>query len=471
MQEEIQLQKYRTGTTIIYFNRDITEENYPITTYPATLYLNNQGNPYDLIVTDNNNNQEVWKLSGSDNINRIATVAQGGRVIHGRMFEQLIERSINDITGIQQKFINKMDQMFTAGTESYVMSKTKLLEDINVFINIERSFDILNTISTYNKTYNQIPKRNSKTGVVFGKIEAIQKIKDEDGNNIRIPLREIPFAIFNPTDKFPTINSVDDNGNRLRMYFQDKSVGWPNENYYTNPFSHEFDKEFLLEKESYLFDANSREKKMPDEFLFSTLTNENGEFILNNIPTGPQTLMFEVDLLQQGLSKEEVALNFFPYRGDNISNIDEVPHFFFRQIPIDVLPSWGYEQSGYTQVDVSVNLDLRKWTTYFFPTTCTRVSNVAKYYFDNATYDLLDKSDKGEVVLDKAGYNVSGTTEYPKTDIFMRVNSNLLYKYTPAPLVVEVRDMTKQGYPKEGIQMVNIDNILDKEGGRLKTLI
>jgi hypothetical protein len=77
--------------------------------------------------------------------------------------------------------------------------------------------------------------------------------------------------------------------------------------------------------------------------------------------------MVEVDLLKQGLTKDEVSLNFFPYPTTSNPNVDNIPHLYFRQFAINVVPSWGDFQSGYTQLNVSIPLDMRKWATYIFP--------------------------------------------------------------------------------------------------------
>ena len=49
--------------------------------------------------------------------------------------------------------------------------------------------------------------------------------------------------------------------------------------------------------------------------------------------------MVEIDLLKQGLTKDEVSLNFFPYPATPNPNIDSVPHIYFRQFSINVVPS------------------------------------------------------------------------------------------------------------------------------------
>ena len=77
--------------------------------------------------------------------------------------------------------------------------------------------------------------------------------------------------------------------------------------------------------------------------------------------------MFEVDLFKQGLTKDEIALNFFPFPSSDSSPLDSIPSYSFKQFPVSVVPAWGTIQTGYTELNITVNYDLRKWTTYYVP--------------------------------------------------------------------------------------------------------
>ena len=453
MQEQISIKRSRSGTTAYFFNTDINESNYATSTVPAIVRLNSNLNvPIELNSFDGasftgNSHSVLWERSGENEYQNTAsqhsmipqtnphgkktnfiTAATQSNYVTGRTFSQTYQNTATDINKIQirNRFTASMSSMFTAGTITYVFFEDTLIDDIFANVKLERSFDILNTLDIYNKVDGEYSYRESSTGVVFGKLEAIQKIVDEEGNKIRIPLRNVPIGVFNQSNDFPTPNSVDENGDRIRLNFKTRqsngSVSINPSNYF-NAESAALDDQFL--------------KKYPLEGLNShptfkniVYTNDNGEFILNEIPTGAQVLFFEVDLLKQGLTKDEVALNFFPYPPsfENVS-IDSIPHYFYRAIPIDVTPSWGTSfLTGYTEVDISVNLDLRKWATYIFPPV---------------TYSGL-------------------TTDSPE-----------YFNISRAPMTVKVRDMSKfdqvkalnkdpETYPSQRIQMVEIQNFIDK---------
>ncbi len=449
MQEEILIKRYRSGTTIHFFNTDINPNNYETSTVPAVVKLSSLENipmklhAFDGVYITGNSSTVLWKRNEQQNWHNSEvrmdyvhdTYWPNPNYISGRTFSQTINLPIENVgvSAITNRFIEKMNEMFTAGTTTFVFAEPLLIDDLYANIKLEKTYDVLNTLSIYNKVSGEYPIRESNTGVVFGKLEAIQKITDANGNKLRIPLRNVPIGIFTASDEFQTQTDLDKDGNRLRLNY--RPITETEDTYPLNYRSSYFNEESAEFDNTFLIRTPLSGLSIHPTFSNVVYTNENGEFFLHNIDVGPQILFFEVDLLKQGLTKDEVALNYFPYPPsyDNIS-IDTLPHYFYRAIPIDVVPSWGTSyQTGYTEVNISTNLDLRKWATYIIPPVTSN-----GYAMDSAEY-------------------------------FTNISR--------APLTVKVRDMSKfdekkltastaeerlETYPSKGIQMVEISNILDK---------
>lgn len=229
------------------------------------------------------------------------------------------------------------------------------LEDMFVNISLIREYDFLDTLSIKNNLQGQWPTSSSNTGVVFGKLLAVQKIKDENDEFIKIPLRNVPIIILNKENELVSLNPQQNINARIPLNCQENS----NKDLYFDDFSYNFDKRILPEIDS---------KNVGETYKYSTITNDNGEFIIPDVPIGLQTLIFEIDLLKQGLTLDEIDLNVSPIPKTNELSFSESPHLVYREIPINVLTSWGDPLNfGYTRVDVDINLDLRKWTTHFLP--------------------------------------------------------------------------------------------------------
>lgn len=337
------------------------------------------------------------------------TEAENQNVIKGVKFTTYGARVFDSLTRVNiiNSFTSEANSISGNSAYTSVFFEDKKDKDYNVSISLNRTIDTLNTLNVINHPLAEIPSQESETGVVIGTLYAQQKILNENGEKVKIPLSNVPIVIFNKSDEFESISSIDDNGNRIFLNMYQNT----NSNQYANIESFVFD----LGKESAekkignpLPDKYSTVQPIlyskeyltiPEKFKYSTITNENGEFILQNIPTGNQVLMFEVDLLKQGMTKDEVALNFFPYPLESEPNIDNIPHFYFRQIPISVTPSWGSFQTGYTQVDITAHIDMRKWCTFYtFPVSVAGKNIeelIAAGINENITFLARDMSKEG----------------------------------------------------------------------------
>lgn len=401
--EQIRLKKSRIGTRLCFFSSTIAPGNNG--SVPAFVILDQLNAPISIRVISNN----VMDWRNEDNsffeINpplQNHTIISGAAIFNSLTYEISEQRlaSIRNNWSLQN--LSNSD-----GTSfSYVFHQVEEVDDMFADVYLHRTYETLDTIDIFNNLVNEIPQQQSNTGTVFGKLLAIQKIKDINNRNVKIPLKNVQVGIFNPSSEFPDINSLDENGNRLGFNFSENSTAQQ----YFNLQS------FTADTQNYLLSSDEI-SNVPDHYKYVTTTNENGEFIIHNVPIGNKTLFFEVDLFKQGLTKDEIALNFFPFPSDNSPNTYEVPSIFFRQIPIDVVSNWGTLQTGYTEVNVEIAMDLRKWATFF----------VEQISFDNISFEEMQRK----------GYF--------------------------SPLTIEIRNMSLDGFPKSKVQLVEIEDMLDRD--------
>jgi hypothetical protein len=391
--KQINIINSRKGTIVTYFSTSpLTGSTYSsFDVYPA-FFKQNEGiiNPYN----------EEFPIARVKKTN--FKQDKDGVFIIGSAYKQTIDEVLT--SNKRTIYKNRFESQITGSNiTNLVTFQDTLIDDFYAEVFLKRTCDSLDTLSIKNNTLSTWPQQEANTGVVFGKLLAKQKILDENGEKVLIPLRNTPIIVFNSSDEFPEVSLVDTNGNRIALNLLENSKP---KNYF-NIESFSADTVFLTK------DSNIQ---VPDKYKYSTITNENGEFILTDVPIGEQVLVFEIDLLKQGLTHDEVALNFFPYPVEEQPNIDSVPTFIFRQLPINVVPSWGYLQTGYTEVNVTINIDLRKWTTYYVPPV---------------SYDGKDI----ETIINEGG------------------------GYTPQTVLI--RDMSINGYPYCK-QVVEISNMLDR---------
>lgn len=404
MREEILYKESKTGTTIVYFDTSLQAGEGKS---PAYMTFDNLNRPYEITTFDG---EQQWLNKGIEN-SGVDPSAIGVGTITGTVYTNTVDYllSTSQKSRARRDFALEMHNLFSGHSQSYIFFREQLVDDLFVTIGLERTEKVIDTLSIYNNLRNSFPTQESDTGTVFGRLIAIQKVKDESDNNIKIPLNNVPIGIFASSDVFSDATDVDDNGSRISLNLKEASVSSD----YFNAESFSADTQQFLQE-------GSNFTQVPSHYKFMTYTNEEGEFVIHNVPTGTQTMVFEVDMFKQGLTKDEISLNFFPFPADNQPNIDTVPSFFFRQFPIDVVPTWGDFQTGYTEVNIISNLDLRKWSTFFVP----------------------------PVAIDK------NTIE------------DLQSQGIPYPIQVQIRDMATEGFPIRDIEMVEVPDIRDREANQ-----
>jgi hypothetical protein len=409
-QEEITIKEFRSGTTLLFFSTHldiVPPEEAEYEYNPSIVKLNNIGLPYELTTFDG---QNIWSMN--DDNHYVPVSSMTSNYITGYSYSVDFEQILSDqkIETFKDRFsvsineaLSSFDELgnltgYPAPHQEYVFKQYHEIDDFYVNVKLNRTTSTLDTLNVYNNLTNTWPTQEAETGVVFGRLMALQTIKDAEGNNIRIPLRNVPVGVFNASEDYPTAASVTDNGDRIFLNLKESAD--PSE--YFNIESFNFDSDKLLR-------SGSQFDSVPDQYKYITKTNDEGEFVIYDVPIGTQIVVFEVDLLKQGLTRDEIALNFFPFPPDDDAILDQIPNFSFKQFPINVVPAWGTVQTGYTELDVVVNLDLRKWTTYFFPPVSSYRLKLEQSVANNAANSL------------KIEVRNMAKENYPKTDIKMAI--------------------------------------------------
>ena len=312
MHRKIQIKRSRKGTFARFFNNLISAEDAG-TDSVSYLVVDTAGKPVLLADTEE---QARFERNSRNNFIYNSSI----KVITGRTISQTLNYELNQDQQdkIKQNFISKQTEAFGINSVSAAFFEQKEVTDFFMDFGIARSIEAINTLSVHNNLLGETPRLESKTGVLFGKLEARQKVKDENDEKIKIPLANVPVAVFTRSEEFPTVASADDDGNRITLNLKENSkIGM-----YFNQDSFDTDQIFLSD--------NASINVVPEKYKHTAFTNENGEFILFDVPVGEQVFIFEIDLLKQGLTKDEVSLNFFNYPAEETPNVDSVPHFFYR---------------------------------------------------------------------------------------------------------------------------------------------
>ena len=381
---------------------------------------------------------------------KFLTEEESKDVVKGKMFKSQTEDVTPPNNGRIQDFVLQAASYSGDSAYSNIFSTPKKKVDYYADVTIKRTMDTLDTLSVKNNPLTEMPQQESETGVVCGTLMARQKVLDENGERVLIPLSNVPIVIFNPSEEFPSYASKDADGNRITLNLTQNST--PSD--YADTQSYVLDvgtdqarKVLGEEKVDSDYDGIKPLLKsvetlfVPDRYKYSTITNDKGEFIIQDVPVGNQVILFEVDLLKQGMTKGEVALNFFPYSTEELPNVDNIPHFYYRQIPVGVTSSWGSFQTGYTEVNITTNLDLRKWNTFYVPPISISETNMEEL-FASGNFSPLTILARD---MTKKGYPL--TTEAVQiSDIFSRIKTQRQEWFTELRFSKPNIEFTKNQY-------------------------
>jgi len=212
MREEILYKESKTGTTIVYFDTFLQPGEGKS---PAYMTFDNLNLPYEITTFDGN---QQWINKGVNN-SGVNPASAGIGTITGSVYTNTLDYTLSSSqkSRARRNFALDMNELFSGNSQSYIFFREQLVDDLFITIGLERTQKTLDTLSIYNNLRNSFPTQESDTGVVFGRIMAMQKVKDENGNNIKIPLRNVPIGVFAPSDVFSDATDVDDNGSRISL--------------------------------------------------------------------------------------------------------------------------------------------------------------------------------------------------------------------------------------------------------------
>ncbi len=215
-QESIKLKTNRRGTFVQYF-----------TTYPgqespddSISYLITSANNSPIKIVESYVDTQIYRNTDNNFLPLSGINIYTGTTIK-QTSEYLNQNQKDSIKNSYTNLILNQHLSSVTGTTSvpitYVHFEDAELDDMYINISFHRTIDTLDTLNVYNVPINSTTTRESPTGILFGRLEAIQKVVDENGEKIRIPLKNTPVAIFNPSEEFPNVGATNEDDNRITL--------------------------------------------------------------------------------------------------------------------------------------------------------------------------------------------------------------------------------------------------------------
>lgn len=265
------------------------------------------------------------------------------------------------------------------------MSNTKKIKldlynknvDKFIKVNITQNVDFLNVLSLELNTKDFYQSFNSDYGVLIGRVNANNGIGIPNAKvSIFIPLAEEDkndpeIRTLYPYDN-PETKNVD--GKRYNLLprvaeYDENRLGY----YPKQPFGSFPIKPEIITNKNLL---NVYKKY----YKFSTVTNENGDYMIFGAPIGLHTVHMSVDITDIGkysmsphiMSTElGYSSNFFTNNKSKIkesNDLDDLPHIETQDISVNIRPFWGDKENfeiGLTRQDFRIRAELVNTFTVF----------------------------------------------------------------------------------------------------------
>lgn len=243
------------------------------------------------------------------------------------------------------------------------MNKYRIKTDLNlndkeIKVSLDRSFDTLNILSLEIETENLYKHKSSDYGIIVGRVNA--------NNGFGVPNAKL--SIFIPIDQYDT--------NTMKSIYPYKEPTDPN--YSLLPK----DKEFIchnvvgnLYNKREVIDNDVLVEVFDSYLKFTTKTNNSGDYMIFGVPVGGHIMHMDVDLSDIGvLSQRPIDMI---YKGYNPNMFDspnkfkssssglDLPQIVKSNLSVSVKPLWGdeeFNEIGITRQDFNLN--------YSFEPTC-----------------------------------------------------------------------------------------------------
>lgn len=283
---------------------------------------------------------------------------------------------------------------------------TKNTTEKYINVNLEQDFDTLNILSLTLKQSDIYRSFNANYGCVIGRVQS---------NSVGLPNCKV--SVFIPIDEidqnkpeilaiYPYTNPNADENNKGLVYNLLNKLkrlnpfsGFKENNYGVGyqpktPVGSIPDKNELL--------VNSAWVEVYEKYYkFTTVTNESGDFMLFGVPVGSQLLHVEADSTDLGRFSNTVPIltqtqglpqELVNEDGTKIiptNDLSKIPTIFRQDIPIDVKPFWGDQQTqqiGFTKQIVNLPIKLNpSFTVYGAGFTQGKNS----YWYDKITFKVI----------------------------------------------------------------------------------
>ena len=270
-----------------------------------------------------------------------------------------------------------------ANTNRSLRIHTSIDNDSSVHVHLNQTYDTFEILSLKLRSEGVYRLHSANYGVIVGRVLA--------NENFGVPNAKISVFIESDFENdndiisalypYQTVTSTNNNNVRYNL-LPDEKVSDCHQPVGTFP-----NKTFLLDNDDLI-------EVFDKYYVYTTRTNNAGDYIICGVPVGQQTLHMDLDLSDCGILSQKPR--DFVYKGYTIeqfenpnqfktsTELDSLSQIFTQNQTVNVIPFWGNEENGetigITRADIKI--------TFKFEPTCVFMGSLVA---DNASNGISKK--------------------------------------------------------------------------------
>ena len=303
----------------------------------------------------------------------------------------------------------------------------------NVSIQLNQSYDTFEILSLKLREEDVYKLHSANYGVIVGRVEA--------NGGFGVPNAKISIFIEGEFDNdnielstiYPYTSTTSENGDGVRYnLLPDNKVEDCHQIVGTFP------------NKTYLLDNDVLVEVFDKYYIYTTRTNNSGDYILCGVPTGNHTLHMDLDLSDCGILSQRPR--DFVYKGYTIeqfenpnqfktsTELDSLSQIFTQDQTVNVIPFWGNEDNGetigLTRADISVAFKFEPTCVFIGSVVADNSSNgIGKKCVPTNQMGAMDELTTGEGTIEMIRYTPGGSIEEFQIKGTQLINGNGVWCY------------------------------------------
>ena len=312
--------------------------------------------------------------------------------------------------------------------------KANVGQDTNIMVNLDQSYNVFEILSLKLTDEDTYKLHSANYGVIVGRVLA--------NGGFGVPNAKISVFIEGVFDESTTLETAT-----IYPYSTTSDANADGVRYNLLPDNQADDCHQVVgtfPNKTYMLDNDSIIDVFDKYYVYTTRTNNAGDYMICGVPTGQHTIHMDLDLSDCGILSQRPR--DFVYKGYTIeqfenpnqfktgSNLDSLSQIFSQDTVVNVIPFWGNEELGETigisRADINVNFKFEPTCVFIGSLVADNASNgISKKCIPTNQMGSMDELTTGEGTIEMIRKTPNGDVEEFQIKGTQLINGNGIWCY------------------------------------------